>query len=1701
MTLTTTHVQLIENALSFYLSLDDCAVLNQTNDAGQVETIAYLGTLKALSLDEINQTLKSTLGDMPLPHSYVQMPKLPRTVSGEIDTEQLKQTAIVDDHLVNKCEQSLQQALDTEQIAVSEHWLSTPTAHLHLQDILPEGLLSQKASSHQVSEQALNDRPASTTSTQLNSDKVDTLAIANGVPLQDDLAPNTLTEMLKQAAQQHLSSDIIFINQETTTSRLSYGELLSAADCMLAGLRSAGLKAGDAVILLLEENQDILISFWGCLLGGMMPVIMTVPATYDASQADAQKLRHVWQALGQPSIVINATQTKTITSWPEALPIKPEQLCVYESMITYSPDNHHHKAAPDDVAFMTLTSGSTGGPKCVMMTHRNIISRARGTNKLCQHHASDTILNWLPLDHIGSISDWHLRCVLLGCNMIYAPTSLVLASPTKWLDLINQYRVSHTWAANFAYKVIIEQLAKQPSASWDLSCVKSMLSAGEPVAGDVVNGFLSALAPWGLPKTAICPAFGMAEMGSGITYFLATEQEPYAIYHVDRDSLEGTLQPLSAKDPRSIGFTCLGNVIPGVSVRIVNDNNNIISERKIGRLQVKGDPVMPGYFNNPDANADVLLSSGWFDTGDRGFLLDGRLYVTGRNKETILVNGVNYYVGEIESATEAIEGVAASYTAACAVRPKGSSVEKFALFFNAPSAASSQLAPLIHTIAGEIAKKVGAKPDYILPVEQAVIPKTAIGKIQRKQLTQRFESGEFDALIKQTDVMLENEQTIPDWFLKPVWQAKQIQHFIPENQTRKCLIFNDKTVLATKLANALTLAGHQCISVDAGTEFNELNPTRYLINPSAPEDYITLFKTINSHNIQVCTILHLASYAAYAANGLNLQLNDQALAAGLYSLLFLTQAIAQLPKDNQPQRLLVASSHAQAIHHNETICPERTALIGFLKTIPHELPWLSYTHIDLPWAPQDNHQRSLLAECTALSNDEEIAYRNNQRLIRQLKPVAWQHKQDSNYAMLDQGIVLITGGLGGIGVAIASHLLITQPSVKILLVGRTPLPSKATKNQDVATAGQRIKDLQQLQALGDVRYENVDITDHDALTSLVSMTEHFWQSKLRGVVHLAGHKGGEPIIKETQPGLEAVLGPKLAGALAIQSLINDRPDCVMLNFSSVISTLGGQSMGAYASANRALEAVTHMQNRAGLRSYCMDWSAWDDIGMSKGAIVKSMLRDRGMYTLSKDSALLSFTAMMRQLPGQYLIGLDTNNQQMQKRMVYQTNDQQSLLAFYANDSDKSIHALQALADGLMLTDRFGTPISCQLRHVPSLPLTASATIDRVQLKALALGEVTEPFEAANTIEKTLETIWLETLKLDAIETETDFFRLGGDSLTSVVAQMRIKQELNIHIDPSLIYEQPKLQDLAKVIASMQQDDPITDDTNTSETVRANTLVDISPEGWQDPLFIMPGIIGEPEVISETVELLGPEQPVYGLRIPLPIDESIERITEHFCDDICERFPTGNVSIFGYSVAGVFAYELAQQLTAKGRTINLLTIVDAGPGKVKRNNLHAKITDIGMFFQNIPRYFADDLRQMSLKDWEELFQRKTSTLYRKIAPRLGVKKQLAQNLQSDDIFVTDSWPAEFRERVNAILATYEKYQYRPYQGDMVLLRAYASPLLHSYSDDLGWRNYLQGKLSIQRTSGNHHSITKAPHVYQLAKMFKNMLEESNQQAAS
>ena len=616
------------------------------------------------------------------------------------------------------------------------------------------------------------------------------MAISCGDTLPQNLFSITLPEILQQAANQ--TKGIVYHLQNDTAVQQSYAELLEAAAKILTGLRQQKLEPQERVVLQLQNQQNFLACLWACWLGGFIPVPLGTASVYTQNSSDS-KLLQVCK-LCQPRLIVTELDLENaIGKYELTTPV-----ITIESFANSSPDDNYHYSRQDDLTLLLFTSGSTGMPKGVMLSTRNLLASVYGMAKVNGLSHNDVTLNWMPLEHVASLVMFHLTEVYLGCQQIQVASQLILQHPLKWLDLISQYRVTATWSPNFGYGLVNEQLEKKVKQrvefNWDLSAMRWMGNGAEAVVGQTTKRFLELLAPYGLSADAVSPGYGMSETCSGIAHSHCFGKD-------DNDD-----------------FVEVGAPIPGVKLRIVDEMNQVISEGETGLLQVQGATLFKGYYGKPELNQEIFTDDGWFNTGDLGFLKDGRLTITGRQKDIIIINGVNYYNHEIEAVVATIPGVTVSYTAACSVKDSRNQ-EQIAVFFHTVEADSVKLLQLISKIRKTVFTQLGVNPRYILPVSQAAIPKTAIGKIQRQQLSQRFQTGEFDIICDRISQLFKNRkldhQELPrdeiEQKLVQIWQQKlnieivSIKDNFFELGGNSLLLMQILNEIATKLATQVSV--------------------------------------------------------------------------------------------------------------------------------------------------------------------------------------------------------------------------------------------------------------------------------------------------------------------------------------------------------------------------------------------------------------------------------------------------------------------------------------------------------------------------------------------------------------------------------------------------------------------------------------------------------------------------------------------------------------------------------------------------------------------------------------------------------------------------------------------------------------------------------------------------------------------------------
>ena len=566
---------------------------------------------------------------------------------------------------------------------------------------------TEKKSSAEKSEAVDNDAPPS---------------YMEGAPLAD-IPYHTLADLLLKAPAELMKNTIRTVQYGGAEREMTYAQLLENARTAAASLNAMGLKKGSFAVLQMSDLYDCITIFWGCQLAGIVAIPLGLPQglEYRLNDAATNKVWNVCRLLEDAYIIAGDKETAGM----EKFAAQTEPLCVRKmlrpselygggkkgSYICEDVDEH-------DIAVMLFTSGSTGVPKGVMLDHHNIIKRSQGTSQRYGFDEKEVSLNWMPLDHVGGLVMYHILDVYDHASQIQVETAEILTDPLKWLKLIDRFRVSRTWAPNFAYGLVMEEQEKIPALDVDLSCCKFILNGGEAINFTACDLFLKTLEQKGLAYSAMKPSWGMTETSSGILF---SDRFGQIVY---RNSVT------------------VGTPNDGVKAIIADEKGNAVPQGAIGRLLVAGETINRGYFRNDEENRKCFVEGGWFDTGDFASVIDGEIVITGRNKDIVIVNGVNITCLEVEKALEELDGIMSGGVACCGVRDEENVNDRVLICFTKTDAVRDDLDGITKQMQNVLMRQFSIFADEYVALEEEQMPRTAIGKIDKKLLVKKYQAHE-----------------------------------------------------------------------------------------------------------------------------------------------------------------------------------------------------------------------------------------------------------------------------------------------------------------------------------------------------------------------------------------------------------------------------------------------------------------------------------------------------------------------------------------------------------------------------------------------------------------------------------------------------------------------------------------------------------------------------------------------------------------------------------------------------------------------------------------------------------------------------------------------------------------------------------------------------------------------------------------------
>ncbi|KIK13271.1 hypothetical protein PISMIDRAFT_18100 [Pisolithus microcarpus 441] len=557
-------------------------------------------------------------------------------------------------------------------------------------------------------------------------------------------SPETLLDVLTQATSQYPDHELGFITSSAHDSSIqtkTFSEFAQYVRSLAQAIRAWGKPTGSIIVVYLTEHEENMAAVWACLLAGLVPCLQ--PALSAQQTHKEGHVAHIKGLFGSAIWLTNETGAEQLLSIPDL------DIHLFSELKESAAASDHsefkaHEPKADDEAILFLTSGSTGFSKAVVHTHRTILAACHAKGEDYALTSETKILNWVGFDHVAGSIEMHLAPLLYGASQLHVHPSAILSDPLRYLRLIEERSIEIAFAPNFLLAKLTRDLEKRSElfGTFNLSSLRRINSGGEAVVSKTAQAFaatLKNLAKDSNLSFVICAGFGMTETCAGCIY----------------DSTDA-LANVPAHE-----FLELGTPIPGCEMRVVDPEDGVTPrpDGESGELQVRGPMVFVRYYNNAEATSSSFVEGGWYRTGDIGIIENGKMRLSGRIKDTVIVHGVSYGIPELETHLQTVEGVMHSFLAAAPYRAPGQDTEGFVVFYSPTFSLDEEDAPAklyaTHRALRDISvKMITLPPQQIIPIPINQMEKTTLGKLSRARLIKQFKEGQLAQHVARAEELL-----------------------------------------------------------------------------------------------------------------------------------------------------------------------------------------------------------------------------------------------------------------------------------------------------------------------------------------------------------------------------------------------------------------------------------------------------------------------------------------------------------------------------------------------------------------------------------------------------------------------------------------------------------------------------------------------------------------------------------------------------------------------------------------------------------------------------------------------------------------------------------------------------------------------------------------------------------------------------------
>jgi fatty-acyl-CoA synthase len=550
----------------------------------------------------------------------------------------------------------------------------------------------------------------------------------------------TLVDIIRNYAQFEPARIHIYLQDELGREKIiRYGNLYEKAQAVARGLQGLGLNPHETVAIMLPTCEGFFYAFLGVLLAGGLPVPIYPPFRPDRIEEYAKReskiLRNAeirilisfTEALALNRIIRNFTPTlKAVVTVDELMKMDHP----LTDVLVFSGDN----------ALIQYTSGSTGDPKGVALTHDNLLANIRAIGQAIEIKPTDVLVSWLPLYHdMGLIGAW-LGSLYFGIPLTLMSPLSFLNHPERWLWAIHYHRATLSAGPNFAYELCVTKIDDAAIEGLDLSSWRLAFNGAEAIHPKTVKNFIRRFSAYGFKPESLYPVYGLAESSVALTFPPLNRQ--IRIDKVSREHFNKDQQaiPCAPNEKNCIEFVSCGKPLPNHEVKIMTVKGEELGERLVGHLRFRGPSAMKGYYRNLKAS-QAIHHDGWWESGDLAYKAQGEIYITGRMKDIIVKAGRNLYPQEIEEITGMVKGIRRGCVVAFGSVNAKTGTEQLIIVAETREERVAQQEKLIGQIIEQLVASIGEPPDRVILVPPKTIPKTSSGKLQRAKTKDLYLQG------------------------------------------------------------------------------------------------------------------------------------------------------------------------------------------------------------------------------------------------------------------------------------------------------------------------------------------------------------------------------------------------------------------------------------------------------------------------------------------------------------------------------------------------------------------------------------------------------------------------------------------------------------------------------------------------------------------------------------------------------------------------------------------------------------------------------------------------------------------------------------------------------------------------------------------------------------------------------------------------